>query len=357
MKTLMYIFVSMAIILTIAACGSIPDIVKTEEPQFIQIPVIPTEEKPPLPTLPLTVEPQPNSQSPYLQIQTTLESFPPCAGNTEARKDAILALDSYLKDDSNCCTPDMITFYRNMMGLVESEITEPVTSGVRIWSMYNHGFIVKASSSVFAFDLIPGYVSWQYKIPDAILEQIQVLFISHTHGDHSDYETNRAIIDLGGQVVMPEEDKQLSLDLVYMSADQELTLAGLHVKAYEGLHGDIPVRMYVVTTPEGFTIMHTGDNQTSETLPDGLAVDILLLNGWVNESGSASPEDGVRNCINKLNPKLTILGHIQELGHQYNPSDPKSRLSYEDPLAVDDGSLPGEVSVQIWGEHCDFPKD
>ena len=139
------------------------------------------------------------------------------------------------------------------------------------------------------------------------------------------------------------------------SADEELTLAGLHIKAYAGLHGDIPVRMYVVTTPEGLTIMHTGDNQTSETLPEGVKVDILLLNAWVNESGSDSPVDGMRNSINKLNPKLTILGHIQELGHVYDPSSITSRLSFEAPLAVDDGSLPGIVSVQVWGEHCDFP--
>ena len=110
----------------------------------------------------------------------------------------------------------MSTFYGNMMGFVESEINEPVTSGVRIWSMYNHGFIVKTPSTVFAFDLISGYPSWQYKIPDAILEQIQVLFISHRHDDHSDPTIINAIAGFGGQVVMPVEDKSFSHDLVYL---------------------------------------------------------------------------------------------------------------------------------------------
>jgi len=32
-----------------------------------------------------------------------------------------------------------------------------------------------------------------------------------------------------------------------------------------------------------------------------------------------------------------------------------SRLPFEVPLTAVNESLPGYVSVQIWGEHCDFP--
>jgi L-ascorbate metabolism protein UlaG (beta-lactamase superfamily) len=355
MKKQINIIVSLAIILSIPACGSNSELLGAGEPQPIQSQAIQVEEEQSQPTLPPTADAQLDTQNPYFQIETTLRSYPPCTGKKEMRKDAIMALDAYLKDDDSSLSLDMRTLYRNMIGFVKSEITEPVTSGVRIWSMYNHGFIVKTPSTVFAFDLINGYPSWQYQIPDAILEQIQVLFISHRHDDHNDPTIIRAITDFGGQVVMPVEDKHFSQDLVYLAADEEVTLAGLHIKAYDGLHGNIPVRMYAVTTPEGLTILHTGDNQTSETLPDDLTVDILLLNAWVNESGSASPVEGMRNSINKLTPRLTILGHIQELGHLYDPADIRSRLSFEAPLAVDDGSLPGYVSVQVWGEHCDFP--
>jgi L-ascorbate metabolism protein UlaG (beta-lactamase superfamily) len=357
MMKLLKIFISMIIILSITACGSTSDLVQTSGHLITQSPTITTEDvqtqQTSLPTTDILTEPP----SPFIQIQTTLRSNPPCTGNNEIRQDAILTLDGYLKDDASRWDPDVITFYSNMMGFVESEIAKPVTSGIKIWSMYNHGFIVKTPSSVFAFDLVQGYPTWKHQIPNSILEQIQVLFLSHKHDDHWDRAVIRAITDLGGKVVAPLEEKLSDLDLVYLSADEESTQTGLHIKAYDGLHGGVPVRMYVVTTPEGLTIMHTGDNQTSETLPDGLTVDILLLNAWVNESGSASPVVGVRNSINKLNPRLTILGHIQEMSHSYDPSDPKSRLSFEAPLAVDDGSLPGDVSVQVWGESCDFPPE
>lgn len=165
----------------------------------------------------------------------------------------------------------------------------------------------------------------------------------------------RGIIDLGGEVVAPEEMKSVAFDIIYLTANQVVDVAGLHVKAYDGLHGNLGLRIYMITTPEGLTIMHTGDNQTSETLPNAVTVDILLINAWVNESGSAPPAIGLSNSIKKLNPKLTIPGHIHELGHPFDPSSIYSRLPFEPPLAVSEMDLPGEISVQIWGERCDFP--
>ncbi len=354
------LLVNLAMIITITACGSISNDVETTKPQSSQTQAMPSMEEPsnqatilPIATTQPTARPT-ETQNPYSQIQTLLRSNPPCDGSMKSRKDAILTLDEYLKNDASRWDPGIIALYENMMGFVESEINEPVLTGVRIWSMYNHGFIVKTPSTVFAFDLIHGYPSWDYRIPDAILKQIQVLFVSHKHADHRDNSLSQAILDFGGQVVTPLEDKLIGYDMIYVSPGDELNVAGLHVKVYDGLHGDIPVRIFEVTTPEGLKIMHTGDNQTSETLPEGVKVDILLLNAWVNESGSAPAITGVRNSIDKLTPSLTILGHFQELSHNYDPSSITSRLSYESILAADNVSLPGEVSVQVWGERCDF---
>jgi hypothetical protein len=354
------LLVNFVIMITITACGNISGI-ETAKPQPSQTQAPPSMEEPSeqaaiLPTETAQPTEQPTEQpDPYSQIQTILRSNPPCGGSMEVRKDAILTLDEYLKNDASRWDPGIIALYENMLGFVESEINEPVLSGVRIWSMYNHGFIVKTPTTVFAFDLVHGYPSWKYRIPDAILEQIQVLFVSHKHDDHYDRSLIHSILDFGGKVVAPLETKLIGDDMIYVSPGDELNVAGLHVKVYDGLHGDIPSRIFEVITPEGLKIMHTGDNQTSETLPDGVKVDILLLNAWVNESGSAPAITGVRNSINKLAPGLTILGHFQELSHAYDPSSVTSRLSYGSILAAGDVPLPGQVSVQIWGERCDFP--
>jgi L-ascorbate metabolism protein UlaG (beta-lactamase superfamily) len=266
-----------------------------------------------------------------------------------------LALDERLRNNSANLDPEVRRFYEDMIAVVESELKEPVESGVRIWSMYNHGFIVKTPTIIFAFDLVDGYKVWDYELRDSILDQIDVLYITHRHDDHRDLSVIKTIKDNGGEVVMPEEDQPGDFGTIYVSPGQELDIAGLQTKVFDGLHGVIPVRIYQVTTLEGLVFMHTGDNQTSETLPDGVKVDVLFLNAWVNESGSTEPAFGMRNSIKKLGPRLTIPGHIQELGHHYDPNDIKGRLSFMRVLIADDVPLPGVVSFQVWGEHCDFP--
>lgn len=347
MKSKLTILVWMAILISLPACGGMPGVV---EDQALQ--VIPIEED-------LTQSDTPNTDldNPYSYIQEQLRAFPPCAGYLEERKDVILSLDAALKEDAARWDPGIMALYQSMMGVVETEISEPLVSGVRIWSMYNHGFILKTPGTIIAFDLVHGYPSWGYQIPETVLAQIDVLFITHRHEDHLDRSLVRAVLELGGQVVMPVEDKLIGYDLVYLGPNEQVVVAGLQITAHDGLHGGIPVRMYEVTTSEGVTVLHTGDNQTSETLPEGLRVDILLLNAWVNEGGGGSTLEGTRNSIMKIEPKLTVLGHILEMSHEYDPASVTSRLSFEGPLTVMDESLPGEVSVQIWGERCDFNPD
>ncbi len=52
--------------------------------------------------------------------------------------------------------------------------------------------------------------------------------------------------------------------------------------------------------------MHTGDNQTYETLPENIEdLDILLLNSWVNKrSGDIFNITGMYHCLQKLKPSL-----------------------------------------------------
>lgn len=336
MKNFQVLLVILMVIGFISGCTSGGELIEPDEPE-----PIPEEEEP----------------NPYPEIQAVLLSEPPCGGDQAVRREAILSLNEFLKDEASIWDEDLAAFYADMMEKVASEIQEPVQSGVRIWSMYNHGFIIKTPSTVFAFDLVNGYSGWDYQLPDEILKQIQVLFISHNHGDHQEYSITRGILDLGSEVVAPIENQSVAFDMIYLSPDEEVDVAGLHVNAYDGLHGNQANRIYYVTTPEGLTIMHTGDNQTSDTLPEGVTVDILLINAWVNESGSASPEIGLGNSIKKLTPKLTIPGHIQELGHAYDPASVFSRLPFEPPLAVAEMPLSGQVSVQFWGERCDFSID
>ena len=282
------------------------------------------------------------------QIKTNLLNNPPNTGDPTVREETILALDEILKYYSFSVSQSVNNFYTFMMENVNMELQDTLSAGASIWMMYNHGFVVKTPQNVFAFDLVDGYSGWSTYLPSELIQQIEVLFVSHNHGDHYDYSVANTVIANGGYVVIPSENSNLGN--VPMAAGDSLTILGLHIKAHYGLHSSVPLRIYEVTTYNGLKILHTGDNQTSETLPDVDSLDVLLLNAWVNESGSATAVVGMRNSINKLDPTVMIPGHIQELSHDYIPGNPTSRVPYEWAFEVDDEPLNSEVQVMAWGE-------
>jgi len=282
------------------------------------------------------------------QIQINLLTNPPNTGDPNLREATILDLDNILKHDSSRTSPDVCDFYNFMMAKVSSELQDTVTSGITIWMMYNHGMVIKSPQVVFAFDLVDGYSGWTQQLPSELITEIDVLFISHWHGDHYDYSIANTVIVNGGDVVVPSEDTYIT-GSIPMAPGDSIMISGLQIKAHYGLHSTA-LRIYEVTTTTGFKILHTGDNQTSDVLPIVENIDVLLLNAWVNESGSTSAVIGMRNCINALNPAVMIPGHIQELAHAYNPGNPTSRVPYEWAYEVDDVSLNSDVEVMAWGE-------
>ncbi|MCH7886563.1 MAG: T9SS type A sorting domain-containing protein [Candidatus Marinimicrobia bacterium] len=279
------------------------------------------------------------------QIKTILLDNPPNGGDPVIREETILALENILNNDASRSAQSVSNFYYQMMNKVNTELSETVEKGAAIWMMYNHGFVIKTLNNVFAFDLVDGYSSWSGKLPAELLAQIDVLFYSHNHADHvGSGNIQASVMNRGGYVVIPFESPIFGNTPV--AAGDNINLLGLEINAYNGLHSAAS-RIYEVTTSSGFKILHTGDNQTSVTLPNVENLDILLLNAWINESGSTSSVIGMRNSINKLKPEVMIPGHIQELGHS---SADRARWGYKSAFAVDDVEIPAQVQVMAWGE-------
>lgn len=236
-------------------------------------------------------------------------------------------------------------FYIEMLEKAFLEIQiEQVTEGATIWQIYNHGFVVKTPSVCLGFDLYD-----YFDIPEFVklAELIDVYFISHEHGDHFSNALIRAVDDLNKPVVGPAEFDRIP---VKMNAGDSRVISNLTVVAHDGLHS-VPVRQFEVITPEGLKFLHTGDNQTSLTLPSVEDIDVLMLNAWINESGSASYISGIRNAINKVKPRVTLPGHILELGHLGGPHTP---VTYLNVLKADNGELSSKYYVLGWGERYHF---
>lgn len=274
-------------------------------------------------------------------IREGLDRDPPGTGDPTRRADIFRTLDQHLLEPACRRSIDIQVFFARRMDRLAAELEAPVVEGVRVWMAYNHGFVVKTKSRVLAFDLTHGCEScWEHRLPESILDAIDVLFVSHRHGDHRDHDVIEALLERGRPVVVPSE--MAHIGDVGMPGGGRADVEGLAITAHEGLHS-VPVRIFEVVTPEGFRIVHTGDNETSATLPAVTDVDLLLLNGWVNESGTATPEVGIRRSVERIRPRVTLLGHAMEMDHEH----PQTYAAFLRAMA---GPHPTQLLVLAWGE-------
>ena len=277
------------------------------------------------------------------EVSTSLMANPPVYGDSATRRACFKTLDVKFKEEDAPTSTEVKAFWSRMIKNIAADITTPATGLAVVYKMYNHGFIVKMQDLVIAFDLINGMPSWN-PIPDEILRHIDVALLTHDHGDHYDPNVLTKIRDFGGEVIIPEEMNFTGA--IGLAPGDSVIINDVVFKAYYALHGDWPCRIYEVYSPLGIKIMHTGDNQTSVTLPDVDGIDILLLNSWVNEGdGNFSNVIGMYNCLQKLTPEVMIPGHCNELSHV-----PSQRWAYDSVYALMELNIPSDVVVMAWGE-------
>lgn len=268
-------------------------------------------------------------------IDYILCNYPPGLVELPERRPALFRLDEVLHIESAPRKPLVQQFYQRRLQRAITEIEESkVTEGAHIWRLYNHGALIRTASISFAFDIVPGIPTPGFSLIQEwltrLVAQSDALFISHKHPDHANADVARIFMAARKPVVAPErlfaEDAALSnyltvpersLDTVHEIAVQN-GKRSLKVVTYPGHQGP-PVRNNVnlVIAPEGFTVVHTGDQSGDEDPGhdfDWLAhvghnhrVDVLLSNGWTND---------LHRVVRGVNPQLVIPGHQNEITHE-----------------------------------------
>lgn len=259
-----------------------------------------------------------------------LDQFPPGLPENPVRRAALIRLDDILHIESAPKKPLVHQFYRERMEKVLGEIEQTkITSGARVWKLYNDTFVVRTPSVTFAFDVVPGPpgVDGFRVSPEWIQRlaaQTDALFISHLHADHANQEVAKAFLDQGKPVLAVErlwtDQPEFSRRMVYPERSatkiHEITVKGgkLRYVAYPGHQGP-PVNNnnFLVISPEGFTALHTGDQSSFEADYEWMAqignqhnVDVLFPNCWT---------DGLQRMIRGVNPRYVITGHENEMAH------------------------------------------
>ena len=234
-----------------------------------------------------------------------LSTFPPQFPEPLERTMALYLLDCIFHDVYAPQRPPVQEFLQNRMDNMANQMDNTeVEDGAIIWKLYSHSFVVRTPSVTIAFDLIRPSVRFDTFYTDTravigkIIEQCDVLFISHWHPDHADEWVARAFIEQGNPVVAPPDvwkdkpfyEKQSHLDrdagkrhiLPLQNGNKEL-----ETTIYPRHQGDYLNNVAVVYTPEGLCFSHNGDQNAGQMAEDTLwlfdiknqhQIDVLMYN-------------------------------------------------------------------------------
>lgn len=302
-------------------------------------------------------------------VDFTLDAYAPSLVEHPLRRAALTRLDDVLHIPSAPEKPIVQRFYRERMTRVVEEIERTtVTSGLRVWKLYNHGFLVRTPTVSFTYDLVPGVARAGLVIPselmDRIVAQSDATFISHLHGDHASIDVARKFIAAGKPVVAPELlwkdqlDVAGALTVLQRSTTMvhELRVRGgkqvMKVVAYPGHQGATVLNnITLVTSPEGFTVVQTGDQWQMDQPGDDFEwitqigrdhdVDVLLPNCWTNH---------LDRMVRGIDPQLVITGHENEMGHAVNHREDYTQ-TYNRLVGI-----PYPAIVMTWGESFQYDR-
>jgi len=227
--------------------------------------------------------------------------------------------------------------------------TTTVTSGVRIWKLYNMGMIVKTPDKCFAIDLIPGAIDFSGVLDFAIA--------SHWHGDHVDEVFFNKMKSLNKKIFVAQELPWIksTAGLTKITENTVIKIGELSISFIVSAQTGGAYAPCLITTIDcgpatgNFTIMHIGDANKPEEYPKGLNVDYLEYHG----------EGGYEEATSIIQPRLINIGHILELAHNGlwgTGIDGKGGYTGAYKVLPNNGMLTAEATAMVltWGESLLF---
>ena len=287
-----------------------------------------------------------------------LTENPPVVGAPMARKLALYNLDAMLHEVKYDNSQPFCDFIDSRIGKVIEDMKAPVKKGVKIYKIYNDGFVARTKSANIAFDLVRGECKKQKLLSDEQIDTIvahcDVLFLTHNHGDHVDkYVVNKFIAagkpviaaseilpDLKGVTHYRSESEILDEEVVLKSGET------LQVKIFPGHQSPMMCNIYVVTTPDKYTFAHTGDQYDKNDMEwiakvkdNAPKIDALTINCWSYQ---------IADAIKGFNPRYVVTGHENEMGHTIDHRE-AFWLTFQKMEPVEH-----DYVVMAWGEWFSF---
>lgn len=267
------------------------------------------------------------SEAIFKVVDEGLDAFPPVVGAPLERRLALYNLDGLLHDTRNDNTEAFRGFVTSRVSKLLADLEKPLKRGLRIYKIYNEAFVVRTKSATIAFDfsrcrcrghkdpIVPT------ELAEKIVAKCDALFLTHNHSDHVDRHIVDLFVKAGKPVVAAPSILADKVGVTHRRNEDgidkfELKLKSgkvLQVSVVAAIHGKVMNNVYVVTTPDKYTVCHTGDMSGKgnfkwiPTIKDEVAkIDALLVNCW---TGS------IAKVIPGFDPRYVITGHENEMGH------------------------------------------
>jgi L-ascorbate metabolism protein UlaG (beta-lactamase superfamily) len=271
----------------------------------------------------------------------------PAENTSLQRVELLIQIDDFVKGSvsGNGFSSSIYSLIKVRLDQALKEISQTsVPKGkVKIWYIYNMGVIAKSEDKTIAFDLAGDYV---YPNMADFTKYIDILVITHFHGDHISPSVFKEALNNGVTVIIPgdkvllkgnvfvrdpEGEDAVNLikrlngidldNLISIKPQEKTTIKDIEITAYPAVHVhnpdeedsfiDIPVNWYYVNL-SGFKILHMGDGTSFDYQPDFTNENIDI---FITHSTTLDPMTS--DSLIKLVPNVsTILPmHILELGH------------------------------------------
>ena len=265
----------------------------------------------------------------FEQVHKVLVNNPPSVTTNDERKLALFSIDVLLHDNrldnSKVFYEYVEKSYQNVVDKLGNE--KPKADEVRIYRLYNHGFVVQSSSVTVGIDIIRGGREESPFVSESLMQSLvslcDILFISHEHSDHTDKSVIQMFFNQQKNVIVavkPEALESIPPQMKYLRGENVLTELlniqaknkTLTVKVFPGHQDAMPNNVYAITMPEGITVIHTGDQSNPgdmnwiTRISEEIKVDVLLVHSWMPE---------IEKAVEGIKPKLVIVGHENEMGH------------------------------------------
>lgn len=178
-----------------------------------------------------------------------------------------------------------------------------------VFKVYNMGFLFRSQGQTVGIDL---QWSGDRKQMDELASYLDVLFITHPHGDHYTKELLVAMLEAGKPVVipcdlLPEINSPLKV-VVGEDNPSGLIAGGVSFKSMMGNQGPrIPCNVYLMTVG-GWNIAHNGDNGVEEVdaYLSSEKVDVVVAACW----------NGIREIMTKVKANPDNSGCIYLSAHE-----------------------------------------